>query len=75
MRIAFDSTAAALPGRAFGLPGATTSAVQAGAFVGDVRRGGSCNCETHVITPHGDAIGVLGSAASALERFGIGSVA
>lgn len=28
-----------------------------------------------VITPHGDAIGVLGSAASALERFGIGSVA
>jgi arylformamidase len=40
--------------RAFSLPGATTSAVQAGSFVGDVRRGGSCNCETHVITPHGD---------------------
>lgn len=54
---AFDaafSDDAPKPGRAFGLPGATTSAVQAGSFVGDVRRGGSCNCETHVITPHGD---------------------
>lgn len=41
-------------GRAFGLPGATTRPVSVGSFVGDVRRGGSCNCETHVITPHGD---------------------
>src|SRR5687768_11683032 len=40
--------------RAFGLPPASTRAVEGGTFVGDVRRGGSCNCETHVITPHGD---------------------
>src|SRR5437868_3354014 len=40
--------------RAFSLPAATSRAVEAGAFVGDVRRGGSCNCETHVITPHSD---------------------
>lgn len=49
--IAFSVPASA---RAFGLPAPTTSAVAVGAFVGDVRRGGSCNCETHVITPHGD---------------------
>jgi arylformamidase len=40
--------------RAFSLPPATTGAVTAGAFVGDVRRGGSCNCETHHLTPHAD---------------------
>lgn len=40
--------------RAFGLPAARTSAVEGGGFIGDVRRGGSCNCETHVLTPHGD---------------------
>jgi kynurenine formamidase len=40
--------------RAFGLPAPTTRAVEVGSFVGDVRRGGSCNCETHIITPHGD---------------------
>ena len=44
----------AAQGRAFGLPGATTRPVAVGPFVGDVRRGGSCNCETHMITPHGD---------------------
>jgi kynurenine formamidase len=41
-------------GRAFHLGPARTAAVQGGAFVGDVRRGGSCNCETHTLTPHGD---------------------
>src|SRR5687768_4654637 len=50
VRVRFDEA----QGRAFGLPPASTRAVEAGAFVGDVRRGGSCNCETHVITPHGD---------------------
>jgi hypothetical protein len=48
------ASARARPGRAFGLPAAITSPVALGAFVGDVRRGGSCNCETHMITPHGD---------------------
>ncbi len=41
-------------GRAFGLPAARARAVEVGGFVGDVRRGGSCNCETWEITPHGD---------------------
>lgn len=40
--------------RAFSLPPATTGAVEVGGFVGDVRRGGSCNCETHHLTPHAD---------------------
>ena len=40
--------------RPFGLAAATSAAVQMGSFVGDVRRGASCNCETHVITPHVD---------------------
>ncbi|MBC8145674.1 MAG: cyclase family protein, partial [bacterium] len=38
---------------AFGLPRAEARAVDAGGFVGDTRRGGSCNCETITINPHG----------------------
>ena len=48
--IRFDQTES----RAFSLPPATTGAVVVGTFVGDVRRGGSCNCETHHHTPHAD---------------------
>jgi kynurenine formamidase len=40
--------------RAFSLPAATTAPVAVGSVVGDVRRGGSCNCETHHFTPHAD---------------------
>jgi arylformamidase len=36
----------------FGAPGAAAAAISAGTFVGDVRRGGSCNCSTYTITPH-----------------------
>lgn len=36
----------------FGAPPAAGSIVAAGSFVGDVRRGGSCNCSTHTLTPH-----------------------
>jgi hypothetical protein len=36
----------------FGTAPATASVVAAGSFVGDVRRGGSCNCSTHTLTPH-----------------------
>ena len=36
----------------FGARPASASAITAGAFVGDVRRGGSCNCSTHTLTPH-----------------------
>lgn len=36
----------------FGAPVATSTPLAAGTFVGDVRRGGSCNCASHAITPH-----------------------
>ncbi|HEX4972295.1 MAG TPA: cyclase family protein [Steroidobacteraceae bacterium] len=36
----------------FGASPASESVVAAGSFVGDVRRGGSCNCSTHTLTPH-----------------------
>jgi arylformamidase len=39
-------------GRAFWLPPARTEPVQGGGFIGDVRQGGSCNCETHHLCPH-----------------------
>ncbi|HKQ13373.1 MAG TPA: cyclase family protein [Steroidobacteraceae bacterium] len=36
----------------FGAPRAAATVVTSGAFVGDVRRGGSCNCSTQTLTPH-----------------------
>jgi arylformamidase len=36
----------------FGAPPAREQALEAGSFVGDVRRGGSCNCSTYTITAH-----------------------
>lgn len=36
----------------FGAPPAAATVVAAGSFVGDVRRGGSCNCSSHTLTPH-----------------------
>ena len=36
----------------FSAPPAREHALEAGSFVGDVRRGGSCNCFTYTITPH-----------------------
>lgn len=36
----------------FGAPPAAADIVTAGSFIGDVRRGGSCNCSTHTLTPH-----------------------
>ncbi len=38
---------------AFGLPAARAYVWRAGAFVGDVREGGSCNCEMVTLAPHG----------------------
>ena len=52
--VRFDDPAFQAGARAFSLPAPTTHAVEGGGFVGDVRRGGSCNCETHTFTPHGD---------------------
>jgi arylformamidase len=36
----------------FGAPPASSAAIEAGSFVGDVQRGGSCNCSTYTLTPH-----------------------
>ena len=36
----------------YGVPPAEGRAYQDGAFVGDTRRGGSCNFETYTLTPH-----------------------
>jgi kynurenine formamidase len=36
----------------FGAPPAGATPVVAGSFVGDVQRGGSCNCSSHTLTPH-----------------------
>jgi arylformamidase len=36
----------------FGVAGASERTVAAGGFIGDVRRGGSCNCATFSLTPH-----------------------
>lgn len=36
----------------YGVPAATASSYEQDGWVGDVRRGGSCNFETYVITPH-----------------------
>ena len=36
----------------FGVPAAAGTVVAAGSFVGDVRRGGSCNCSTYTLAPH-----------------------
>ncbi len=36
----------------FGAPAASAAPITAGAFVGDVRQGGSCNCAVHTLTPH-----------------------
>lgn len=36
----------------FGAPRARAVPLEAGEFVGDTRQGGSCNCETLVLTPH-----------------------
>jgi kynurenine formamidase len=36
----------------FGAPSAASTPLVAGDFIGDVRRGGSCNCSTYSLTPH-----------------------
>ncbi len=37
---------------AFGGPSPSRAAYRAGPFIGDVRQGGSCNCETYHFSPH-----------------------
>ena len=38
--------------RAFGAPDPVAAPLAVGGFVGDVNRGGSCNCCTYTLTPH-----------------------
>ena len=39
---------------AFGLPYPTAEVAKGGDFIGDTRQGGSCNCETIRLNPHGN---------------------
>lgn len=39
---------------AFHLPHASAVSAEGGGFIGDTRRGGSCNCETVTLNPHGN---------------------
>jgi kynurenine formamidase len=50
LAVSFDDSSA----RAFSLPRAEQAPFRAGAFVGDVREGGSVNCEVLQIAPHGN---------------------
>lgn len=36
----------------FGAAPASAATLQAGSFIGDVQRGGSCNCSSYTLTPH-----------------------
>ena len=36
----------------FGAPRAASEVVAGGSFIGDVQRGGSCNCSAYTLTPH-----------------------
>lgn len=40
--------------QAFSLPAANVHPVQAGTFTGDTKQGGTCNCVTITVTPHGN---------------------
>ncbi len=61
--------------RAFGLPRARAYAVEAGDFVGDTRRGGSANCETVELTPHGNGTHTEGVGHLTEERIAVGDAA
>ena len=57
--------------RAFGLPQAAATVVDAGDFVGDTRRGGSVNCETFSVTPHGNGTHTEGVGHISRERISV----
>jgi len=61
--------------RAFGLPPATRAPFVAGAFVGDVRQGGSVNCEVLRLSPHGDGTHTEGVGHLLQERVWVDDVA
>lgn len=55
----------------FGAPAATASALRSGDFVGDVRIGGSCNCEEYRLTPHCNGTHTEGVGHVTRERLGV----
>ena len=56
---------------AFGIPRAASTHVDAGGFVGDTRLGGSCNCETVTLNPHGNGTHTEGVGHISDQRIGI----
>jgi arylformamidase len=59
----------------FGLAPATHTPVRAGGFVGDTRQGGSCNCETITLNPHGNGTHTEGYGHISEERLSVMSAA
>lgn len=58
--------------RAFSLPPARSHPVEADEFVGDTRRGGSANCETVEMTPHGNGTHTEGVGHLTEQRISVG---
>lgn len=61
--------------QAFGLGRAQARAVEGGDFVGDVRRGGSVNCEAIELIPHGHGTHTEGVGHISAERVPVGELA
>jgi arylformamidase len=59
---------------AFGIPRASAAFIDAGGFVGDTRRGGSCNCETVTLNPHGNGTHTEGVGHISDQRLGIATL-
>ncbi len=59
---------------AFGLPAATAAAFQAEGFIADTREGGSINCATVTLNPHGNGTHTECVGHIALERLSIADI-
>lgn len=59
---------------AFGLPRAAATVAEGGGFVGDTRRGGSCNCETVTLNPHGNGTHTECIGHISRERFAVADI-
>ena len=57
--------------RAFGLAAARSVPARSGTFVGDVRLGGSCNCEELAFSPHGSGTHTEGRGHISSERIAV----
>lgn len=60
--------------KAFGAPAATARAFESGGFVGDTRRGGSCNVQTYTLIPHCNGTHTECVGHIALERISLHAV-